>query len=169
MIAEVIVDISNSEVDKIFDYQCDDSLKEGYRVLVPFGKREVEGYVVAIKEATDCPTEKLKSIIRMLDAEPVIIEEALQLMRFMKKRYHLRTVDALRLFLPAELRGGKVKELVKIPQKHLIYSMSSKISFRFLCFVSLTLFTSCFLLFLFERNKIIGKRLKINPFFSSKL
>ncbi|MBQ4049877.1 MAG: primosomal protein N' [Clostridia bacterium] len=113
MIAEVIVDISNSEVDKIFDYQCDDSLKEGHRVLVPFGKREIEGYVVAIKDTTDCPVEKLKSVIRPLDAEPVIIEEALNLMRFMKKRYHLRTVDALRLFLPAELRGGKVKELIK--------------------------------------------------------
>ena len=75
MIAEVIVDISNSEVDKIFDYQCDDSLKEGHRVLVPFGKREIEGYVVAIKDTTDCPVEKLKSVIRPLDAEPVIIEE----------------------------------------------------------------------------------------------
>ena len=60
MIAEVIVDISNSEVDKIFDYQCDDSLKEGYRVLVPFGKREVEGYVVAIKEKTSENNNKKK-------------------------------------------------------------------------------------------------------------
>jgi len=113
MIAQVIVDISNSEVDKIFDYICDDSIKEGYRVLVPFGKREIEGYVIGIKETTDCPKDKLKEIIRPLDAQPVLIDEMLLLHNFLKKRYHLRTVDALRLFLPSELRGGKVKELLK--------------------------------------------------------
>ncbi len=113
MIAEVIVDISNSEVDKIFDYGCSEEIREGHRVLVPFGKREIEGYVIGLKDSTDCPTEKLKSVIRPLDDRPVILKEMLELMRFMKKRYHLRTVDALRLFLPSELRGGRVREMVK--------------------------------------------------------
>ena len=40
MIAEVIVDISNSEVDKVFDYSIDghSEAKEGFRVLVSFEK-----------------------------------------------------------------------------------------------------------------------------------
>jgi len=113
MIAEVIVDISNSQVDKIFDYFCDDSLKVGCRVVVPFGKREIEGYVIGIKATSTCEDSKLKWVIKPLDRQPILTEESLSLLSFLKKRYNLRTVDVLRLFLPSDLRGGRVKELIK--------------------------------------------------------
>ena len=50
MVAEVIVDISNSEVDRIFDYEIDSSLslRAGFRVLVPFGRMTVEGYITSL-------------------------------------------------------------------------------------------------------------------------
>ena len=46
MIAEVIVDILNSNVDKIFDYIIPENLelKVGQRVLVPFANFSKEGY-----------------------------------------------------------------------------------------------------------------------------
>lgn len=114
MIAEVIVDISNSEVDKVFDYSIDghSEAKEGFRVLVSFGKMQVEGYIVALKETTDCPPEKLKSIISVIDPYPVINPELMRLCRFMVDKYHLRMVDVLRLCLPSQMRTGSVKELV---------------------------------------------------------
>lgn len=46
--------------------------KEGFRVLVSFGKMQIEGYVVRIKDSTDCPPDKLKSIISVIDPYPVI-------------------------------------------------------------------------------------------------
>lgn len=46
MIYKVIVDISNSEVDRVFDYRSNFPLSPGDRVLVPFGKRKIEGYVI---------------------------------------------------------------------------------------------------------------------------
>lgn len=115
MIAEVIVDISNSEVDRVFDYKVDEhsSATVGSRVLIPFGKKTLEGYVIAIKDKSDYNQDKLKSIIETLDPMPVIGKEMLDLMNFMVENYHLRKVDVLRLFIPSELRGGKVKELVK--------------------------------------------------------
>lgn len=114
MIAEIIVDISNAEVDRIFDYSfTSPSVQCGCRVSVPFGNRQIEGYVIGIKESTDVPAEKVKSVISVLDDRPVIGPEMLQLMRFMCKRYHLRVVDALRLFIPAQMRGGRIKELKK--------------------------------------------------------
>lgn len=115
MIAEVIVDISNSEVDRIFDYAFDEeqAICAGSRVLVPFGNRKIEGYVVNIKETTDCPPDKLKTIAEPLDRKPVILKELLVLMRMMTESYHLRCVDVLKLFIPAQMRGGKVKELVR--------------------------------------------------------
>lgn len=115
MIAEVIVDISNSEVDRVFDYKVDEhsSASVGSRVLIPFGTKTLEGYVIALKDKSDYNQDKLKSIIETLDPMPVIGKEMLDLMNFMTQTYHLRKVDILRLFIPSELRGGRVKELVK--------------------------------------------------------
>ena len=113
MIAQVIVDISNSEVDRVFDYAIDDfpDAKEGFRVMVPFGRMNIEGYIVQLKDRTDCPPEKLKKIASVLDPYPVINEELMQVCRFMVDKYHLRMVDVLRLCLPSQMRTGKVKEL----------------------------------------------------------
>ncbi len=64
MYAKVIVDISNNELDKIFDYSVGDfSLEPGCRVMVPFGQRQIEGYVMELMDSTDCPPEKIKQII----------------------------------------------------------------------------------------------------------
>lgn len=110
MVAEVIADISSSEIDRIFDYEIGSlEIGAGFRVLVPFGRFETEGYVVAVKEKSEYPN--LKPIIRALDDKAVISEEMLALMDYMTDRYHLRKADVLRLFIPAQMRGGRVKEL----------------------------------------------------------
>ncbi len=114
MIAEVIVDISSSEVDRVFDYRVDvETVQVGSRVLVPFGSKTLEGYVIDFKQTSSVSEEKLKSVLSTLDKTPVIKTEMLDLMRMMTKKYHLRMVDVLRLCIPAQMRGGKVKELIK--------------------------------------------------------
>lgn len=112
MVAEVIVDISNSEVDKVFDYSTDGSseIRAGFRVLVPFGRMTVEGFVIGMKETSEFGN--LKPIIKTLDKTQVISDEMLSLMEYMTDRYHLRKADVLRLFIPSQMRGGRVKELV---------------------------------------------------------
>lgn len=112
MIYSVIVDIAASEVDRIFDYKGE-GLQVGMRVLVNFANRKTEGYIVKEKLTTDCPAEKLKSIIAPLDDYPVISQDLLELGAFMRQAYHLRWVDVLRLFIPAEMRAGRVKTLSK--------------------------------------------------------
>ena len=113
MFAEVIVDIKTAQVDKVFDYICSMDTKVGHRVLVPFGNRQIEGYVVGLKETCDYPLEKVKSIIKVLDKEPLILPEMLSLSDFMIKNNHLKRVDTLRLFLPSGIRKEKVKPLLK--------------------------------------------------------
>ena len=112
MIYSVIVDVSASEVDKIFDYKGE-GYKVGSRVLVDFAHRKTEGFVVAEKETTDYDPEKLKEIIKPLDDFSAISEDLLQLGEYMRREYHLRWVDVLRLFIPAEMRGNRVKVLSK--------------------------------------------------------
>lgn len=111
MFYEVIVDISNSEVDKVFDYHAPFNVEVGHRVLVPFGRRQVEGFVVAKKETSNCRYD-VKDIILKLDEYPVILPEMIELARYMATK-NLRLIDCLRLFVPAKLRGGRVKVLKK--------------------------------------------------------
>ena len=111
MFAEVIVDVAHSETDKIFDYRFDvDGVKVGCRVEVPFGYQKKEGFVIGIKDHTDLPDNKVKDIIRLLDDFPAINDECLSLAKYVKSTYHVPFASALRLFIPAELRGGRVKE-----------------------------------------------------------
>lgn len=110
MIYKVIVDISNGEVDRVFDYSSALEIPEGSRVLVPFGKRTIEGFVVGTKDSTNITT---KDIFKVLDDYPVINDEMMSLARFMSANYNLRVIDCLRLFIPSKMRGGKVKELRK--------------------------------------------------------
>ncbi len=113
MIAEVIVDIAHSQVDKVFDYIALDNTQKGQRVLVPFGKKLIEGYVINLKETSLVPPEKLKKIAKHLEDYPLILPEMLELSDFMIKHNHLKKVDTLRLFLPSGIIKEKVKPLLK--------------------------------------------------------
>ena len=113
MIAEVIVDIATSEVDKIFDYVCDGETKEGSRVRVPFGNTHVTGFVVGIKNDSVYPMEKLKRVEEVYDGIPALNEECLSLAKKISERYRTPMALSLRLFLPAEMRTGKVKEIYR--------------------------------------------------------
>lgn len=113
MIAEVIVDISNSEVDRVFDYIADFSIEIGMRVLVPFGHKKIEGFVIAIKEKTKFEGA-LKPIYKVLDDFVAIQKDLINLMWFMRDKYNLRLVDILHLFVPSKLRGNRIGELRRL-------------------------------------------------------
>lgn len=115
MICQVIVDIAHSEVDKIFDY-CDGGLEVscGSRVVVPFGSLKIEGVVIGISEKSAFPLNKIKNIVRVIDESPAITQEHLKLMEFMKAKYHIPFASILRLFLPSEMRKGRVREKTAI-------------------------------------------------------
>lgn len=111
MIAEVIVDITNSEVDKVFDYNIGDlNVTVGTRVGVPFGNRKIEGLVIGIKEKSQLPENKIKRISEVLDDFPALTQESLYLVNYISQKYATSKASAIRLFLPAEMRRGRVSE-----------------------------------------------------------
>ena len=80
MQALVLVELRAKQVDKTFTYEVpkefENSIKVGLRVLVPFGRQELEGFVLELKD--DEKTEyEIKKIISLIDKEPVINEEML--------------------------------------------------------------------------------------------
>ena len=113
MFAQVIVDIATSNVDKIFDYRLNEPISVGSRVLVPFGNRRIEGYIISVSETTSYDEAKVKDVICAVDEMPVITEELLKLAKFMSARFYIGYADCFRLFLPPELRSGKAKDIFK--------------------------------------------------------
>ena len=115
MFADIIIDQDAKALDKVFEYKIpnDMDLNVGMRVYVPFSNRVLQGYVVAIKDRSDYDENKIKNIIAKIEDFSAIKPEMLELMKFMSEKNHLKLASILRLFLPAEMREGKVKELFK--------------------------------------------------------
>ena len=113
MFAQVIVDIAHSQVDKVFEYSCPDDLVVGARVKVPFGGRMIDGFVIGVSRDSSYPADKVKPIAQIFDEPPALIPECFSLMESIAKRYRVPKAVALRLFLPSEMRLGKVHEFVR--------------------------------------------------------
>lgn len=106
--AEVIVDIAHSQVDKVFEYSCPDSLQVGSRVKVPFGGRKIDGFVIGVSRVSSYHADKIKPVAEIFDEPPALIPECFDLMEKISARYRVPKAVALRLFLPSEMRLGKV-------------------------------------------------------------
>lgn len=66
-----------------------------------------------LKETSDFSADRLKDILSVVDEIPVLTEECLQLAYSIAERYKCPKALVLRLFLPAEMRKGGVRELYK--------------------------------------------------------
>ncbi|WP_404427667.1 primosomal protein N' [Ureibacillus chungkukjangi] len=108
-VAQVIVDVAAYPVDRPFDYlvpaEMTQIIETGCRVKVPFGPRNVLGFVVAIKNETDVPIEKIKPVSQVLDIEPVLTGEMLDLAKWLKNETICYEIDALQVMLPSALRA----------------------------------------------------------------
>lgn len=112
--ASVIVDVPAKQIDRTFDYgvpeQWKDIVQPGVRVIVPFGPRNVQGFVVGLKDNTEL--EKVKPIQSVLDLQPVLTSELLQLAQWLKDHTLCYTISALQAMLPAALKAKYEKWLI---------------------------------------------------------
>lgn len=108
MIAKVLVEINNINVDKTFDYivpfEYIENIKIGMRVKVPFASRELEGFVLDLVNNADDNYE-LKEIISIVDTEPILNNELLHLGQFMSKKYFSTLISCYQTMLPKALKA----------------------------------------------------------------
>ena len=119
MYAQVLVEIKAKAIDKTFTYKIPDGmiLEIGMRVLVPFGKRTLEGFVLKIEETGDFDYE-VKSIISVTDDHPVINGEMLKLGQYISKKTLSPLICAYQTMLPSAL---KAKNNFTINKKYVNY------------------------------------------------
>ncbi len=114
MFAQVIVDIAHSDVDRLFTYAIPENMQlaPGHHVLIPFGRgnKPIEGFVLSLSENPPEEGVRAKPVSRVIEPYPVLTQEQIELARWMQQSYHCVLVDALRLMIPAQLRGGRIQE-----------------------------------------------------------
>jgi primosomal protein N' (replication factor Y) (superfamily II helicase) len=79
----------------------------GARVLVPFGRQQLVGVVTALADSSDLPVEKLRQVLRVLDATPLLSAADLALLEWAAAYYHHPIGSVFATALPKLLRDGR--------------------------------------------------------------
>ncbi len=106
-VAKIAVSAATYWIDRPYDYLVPEDMADkaiaGVRVYVPFarGNRRSEGIILAVSDHSDY--KQLKSIISVLDDEPVLDAGQIKLALFMRERFFCTVYDAIKAMLPAGL------------------------------------------------------------------
>ena len=113
--ANIIIDISHEKLDKTFQYEVPEPLRESLRigmsVVVPFGNggRRIKGYVVELVQEPEYDPARIKEIIK-IDAKGTRIESQLiALAAWMRRTYGATMNQCLKTVIPIKHKTA-VKE-----------------------------------------------------------
>lgn len=116
MYAQIIIEIVNSQVDKVFNYKIPPHLQNlelGMRVKIPFGKgnKIIEGYVIGFCSNVDISDNKLKYIDSICNSYPIFTPETVELAKWMKTKYYCTLTECLKCIMPSgvNLKPTKIK------------------------------------------------------------
>lgn len=152
MIVGVLVELSNRNIDKIFDYQVPsnflDAMKVGIRVRVPFGHQILEGFVLELKNSSNSG-HSLKEIISIVDADIILNKELLELGKWMQRKTLSSLISCYQVMLPKALRA---KEGVVVRKKYdTFYRLGEVTTSKFNA-------TQKQILALFEGREVVSKK-----------
>lgn len=107
MVARVLVEIKAKSTDHTFDYNIPLELEKmvsiGKRVLVPFGRQTLEGFVMDITNNSDY--DKLKDIKEVIDDEVILNNELLEIGKYISKKTMSTLISAYQSMLPSALKA----------------------------------------------------------------
>ena len=109
--AEVIINSEALEIDRPFTYKVpeefNNEIKIGQIVKVPFGKgnKTSEGFILNLKN-DDNIKFKTKNIAAILVKDPVIDEDDINLIEFLREKTLCKYIDAFRLLIPVVIMNG---------------------------------------------------------------
>lgn len=125
--AEVIINSEALEIDRPFTYKVpeefNNEIKIGQIVKVPFGKgnKTSEGFILNLKN-DDNIKFKTKNIAAILVKDPVIDEDDINLIEFLREKTLCKYIDAFRLLIPVGIMKGakaKKKKVIVLKNKDL--------------------------------------------------
>ncbi|CAK8054224.1 primosomal protein N' [Eupransor demetentiae] len=113
--AQIIVDVPTMQTNRPYTYALPADLQgqvqPGMRVIVPFGHRQVMGFVVALTDKSDVAAEELKEVTTSLDLEPVLSPELVQLSAELAEDIFAFRITILQSMLPNSLKADYQQRL----------------------------------------------------------
>lgn len=117
--ADIIIDISHSAIDRVFQYRIGDAWKEqvqvGSLVTVPFGKGNAHrhGYVIGITQTPSYEPDKIKEIVDVPQKGLPIEGKLIQLAAWMRETYGTTMNQALQTVMPVKQTVRKTAQKVE--------------------------------------------------------
>ena len=131
-VAKVIVDVPAQQTNKPFDYKIPTRLqhvlKQGMRVIVPFGPRKVQGFVIDIVSESEFP--KLREIIEPMDIQPILNKELLQLSDWLTEQTLCYKISAFQVMLPPALKA-KYEKKIRIKDRQMLHALPPSLQHYF--------------------------------------
>ena len=131
-VAKVIVDVPAQQTNKPFDYRIPTRLqhvlKQGMRVIVPFGPRKVQGFVIDIVSESEFP--KLREIIEPMDIQPILNKELLQLSDWLTEQTLCYKISAFQVMLPPALKA-KYEKKIRIKDRQMLHTLPPSLQHYF--------------------------------------
>lgn len=128
MVAEVLIELKAKNIANTFTYLIPKNLhiEIGMRVLVPFGKQNLEGFVLAIKDLIEVDY-KLKSIIDCIDDHPVLNKEQLEIGRYLQAKTLCSLITCYQTMLPKALKAQHKTLINKKYIKYLVINNDAEV------------------------------------------
>lgn len=107
MYVDVLIEINHKSINQVYTYHVPNDIKEcfvGARVLVPFGRQNLEGFIMKVYKNYD-NKYKLKDVIKLIDKTPVLNEELLDLGKYISKKTLTNLILCYQTMLPSALKA----------------------------------------------------------------
>ena len=119
LFAEIVFD---RPMRQSYHYRLPEALRPrlapGMRVLAPFGRQaKAAGYCVGFADKVDIPAARLKSVLSVMDEEPLLSPQMLSLTRRIAEHYCCSWGEVIQAALPAGVRNpakGRTIRIVKL-------------------------------------------------------
>ena len=135
MYANVIIEYGVKSLNKTFIYKVPDALKDkisvGMKVYVPFGKTEVFGFVVELKNNNDTEYDA-KEIIRIDNEELVLNKELMDVGAYLSSITLCTLITAYQTMLPSSLKIKKQEHSYDLYDEYLVLTDKLK-AMEYIC------------------------------------
>ena len=108
---DVVIDNKSEYMDSFFTYMAPDYINVGDKVTIPLARKQkgAEGYVVSIDTVPGIEADKVKEIIG-IDKDRSLTPEIIDTAIWMKSRYGVKYIDAIRMF---DVTGKRIPHHIK--------------------------------------------------------
>lgn len=137
MIAEVIIDLKNKSVDKPYSYLVPDEflgvVEVGERCFVEFSNFKRMGFIINLIDEEPSSTIPLKEIDELLDLEPVLSKELIELAKDLSETSYYPFISYLLTMVPATLKVNYSKKLRLLNKEdfrlNILFNMEEEIDY----------------------------------------